>query len=97
MDMALTYRFRVSPPGAGVAVAMEVHDAEGAMLFAAFTGQRQPLEDRQLLAAFLAHPLLALKVLGGIHWEALWLWLKGMRLRPRPAPPAQPVSLGGRP
>ncbi len=94
MDMALTYHFRVAPPAEAVSLAMEVHDAKGAMLFAAFTGRRQALTDATLLRAFLAHPLLALKVLGGIHWEALKLWRKGMALRPRPAPSAHPVTLG---
>jgi DUF1365 family protein len=27
------------------------------------------------------------KIVGGIHYEALKLWLKGMRYVPRPAPP----------
>jgi DUF1365 family protein len=94
MDMALVYHFRVAPPGEAVSLAMEVHDAKGALLFAAFAGRRQALTDAGLLRAFLSHPLLALKVLGGIHWEALKLWRKGMALRPRPAPPAHPVSLG---
>ncbi len=96
MDMALTYHFRVAPPGEAVSLAMEVHDALGAVLFAAFAGRRQPLTDARLLAGFLAHPLLALKVLGGIHWEALKLWRKGLALRPRPAPPAHPVTFGTR-
>ena len=94
MDMALTYHFRVAPPGEAVSLAMEVHDAKGVLLFAAFAGRRQALTDAGLLRAFLSHPLLALKVLGGIHWEALKLWRKGMALRPRPAPPAHPVTLG---
>ncbi len=36
-------------------------------------------------------PLMTLKVVAGIHWEALKLWLKGIGLRTRPArrkPPA---------
>ncbi len=94
MDMALTYHFRVAPPGVAVSLAMEVHDAAGAMLFAAFAGRRQPLTDAGLLRAFVSHPLLALKVVAGIHWEALKLWRKGLTLRPRPAPPAHPVTLG---
>jgi len=29
-------------------------------------------------------PAVTLKVIAAIHWEALRLWLKGLRLRPRP-------------
>lgn len=68
------------------------------MLSAAFAGARREMDDRALFAAFLAHPLQALRVLAGIHWEALKLWRKGLRIRPRPAPPAEAVSIGpGRP
>ncbi len=63
------------------------------MIATSFTGTRQELSDRSLLRAFLSHPLLALKVLGGIHWEALRLWRKGMRLQPRPPAPPDPVSI----
>ncbi len=97
MDMALRYRFRVARPDAAVSLGVEVADASGPLLFAAFAGQRRALTDAGLLAAFVSHPLLALKVLGGIHWEALKLWRKGLRLRPRPAPPALPVTLGTAP
>jgi hypothetical protein len=31
---------------------------------------------------------MTLKVVAGIHWEALKLWLKGIRLVERPAAPA---------
>jgi DUF1365 family protein len=39
-------------------------------------------------AYYLSHPLLAIKVVVGLHLEALALWVKGMRLqigRHRPA------------
>ena len=38
-----------------------------------------------LLRSFVALPLVTLKIVGAIHWEALRLWLKGARLVPRPA------------
>jgi hypothetical protein len=36
--------------------------------------------------------LITAKVTLAIHWEALRLWLKGMRLRPRPAAPARQAA-----
>jgi DUF1365 family protein len=93
MDMGLTYAFRVTMPGENVSLAVDAHDEAGPLLFAIFGGRRQSLTDASLLRAFLAHPLLALQVLGGIHWEALKLWRKGLRLRPRPASPTQPVTI----
>ena len=81
MDMDLNYAFTVQPPGERVAVAIEVTDAEGPLLNAAFAGEAEPLTDRALLAVLLRHPLLMLEVLGGIHWEALKMILKGLKLR----------------
>jgi DUF1365 family protein len=36
--------------------------------------------------------LLPIRIVGGIHWEALKLWLKGAKYISKPAPPA-PVSV----
>jgi len=50
------------------------------------------LSDSALLLIFLKIPLITAKVTLAIHWEALRLWLKGIRLRARPAPPARNAS-----
>ena len=94
MDMEQRYRFRVVPPGERFALAIESADDAGPLLYAAFTGRRGVLGDAGLARALLGHGLQAMRVVGGIHWEALKLWLKGMRLRPRPAPPSEPVTVG---
>jgi DUF1365 family protein len=93
MDMAMQYHFRVALPSARIAIAIEVRDTAGAMLSACFAGERRDLTDANLLKGFLRNPLPAAHVLGGIHWEALKLWRKGMRIRPRPAPPESAVSI----
>jgi DUF1365 family protein len=49
------------------------------------------------LGAVLGMPMQGAKVLAGIHWEALKLWMKGMKLRPEPPPPATDVTLQHRP
>jgi DUF1365 family protein len=96
MDMDIAYRFRVQPPGARVALAIESSDAQGPVLFASLAGERRALTDAALLRAFLSFPLMTLKVVAGIHWEALLLWIKGMRLRPRPPAPS-PITIVARP
>lgn len=97
MDMDLTYRFSVIPPtGAedeAAAVNITVEDGEGAMLLTGFSGVRQPLTDRNLMRAWIGHPLLTLKVIAGIHWEAILLILKGLRLRSG-AVPETPLTVG---
>lgn len=93
MDMDLTYRFRIQPPGETTRLVIDVDDGQGAMMTAAFVGRWAPLTDARLLAAWVSHPLLTVKVVAGIHWEALTLFLKGLRLRRRPAAPVHSVTV----
>ena len=89
MDMGLTYDFTITPPEARVGVGIHVGDGDGLWLTAGFTGARRPFTDAELFKAWLAHPLLTVGVLAAIHWEALKLWSKGLRYRPRPKAPAE--------
>ncbi|OJU09672.1 MAG: DUF1365 domain-containing protein [Caulobacterales bacterium 68-7] len=94
MDMALSYDFRITPPSETCGVAITVSDEAGPMLTASFVGERSALTDAALLHAWLAHPLLTLKVVAGIHWEALKIFLKGVGFRRRPPLPPQDVTIG---
>jgi uncharacterized protein len=93
LGMALRYRFRVEPPGERMSLGITVHDGDRAVLQARLDAEHRPLSDAALLRVFATHPLLTLKVIAGIHWEALRLWLKGARLHPRPRAPANPVTV----
>ncbi|MBN8903596.1 MAG: hypothetical protein BGO51_07655 [Rhodospirillales bacterium 69-11] len=92
MDMALTYRFRVSPPGEALGMSVTAEDANGPVLVAALAARRRPLTDASLLRALAGHAWLAARVVGGIHWEALKIWRKGIPVRRCPAPPPHPVT-----
>jgi DUF1365 family protein len=92
MPMDLTYRFRVTRPGARVSLAIDASGADGKMITTCFAGTHAALTDRALLGCFLRMPLLGLKVLAGIHWEAAKLFAKGLRLKKRPAPPVHAVT-----
>jgi uncharacterized protein len=96
MDMDLTYTFRVRPPGPAFSVVIEVSDGEGTLLTARHLGRRVELSDGALLRAFVAIPLLAVKVVGGIVWEALKIWLKGVQVRAHPTASLNPVSIVAR-
>ncbi len=92
LGLDMVYRFRIQAPGEIFSLDIEARDVDGPILFAAQKLRRAPLSDASLLRVFFSHPLLTAKVIAGIHWEALLLWLKGAPLRSRPPPPAQAVS-----
>jgi len=81
LDMNLSYGFAVRQPGETVDVGIEAIDGEGTILAAHFGGSRRELSDGMLARAFLGHPLMTLKVVAGIRWEALLLLLKGIKVR----------------
>jgi DUF1365 family protein len=93
LDMDMTYDFRILPPGARIAVAVDGSKGGARVIAASFAGERRPLTDAGLIRAFLGHPTLSFAVVAGIHWEALKLWLKGVGLRARPEPPEHPVTI----
>ena len=84
LDTDMSYSFVVRPPKKRVAISITARDAEGPVLFAKLSADRIPLADGTLLRALVAYPFLTLKVVAAIHWEALRLWLKGVRLAKRP-------------
>lgn len=93
MGMDMHYAFRLTPPGARLSLAITGSDGAGPIITAVHSAARRPLNDARLLSAFVTHPLLTVKVVGGILWEALKLWAKGVPVRDRPPPPLHPVTI----
>lgn len=81
MDLDMRYDFTVEPPMEKTRVVVAGGDEAGPLIVAAFSGARRELSDGALLKAFLKHPLLSLKVVAGIHVEAVWLFLKRVGIR----------------
>lgn len=92
IDMAAQYNFTLRRPGRRLHVLIR-ETAEGSdLLLATFKGTRHDLNGRNLMIAALKFPLMTLKVVAAINFEALRLWLKGAKLFSRPAAPPPPVS-----
>jgi uncharacterized protein len=93
VEMAMRYHFRISPPAETVKLRILETDHAGPLLAATFSGRRRGLTTSALLRAFVALPLVTLKIVAAIHWEALRLWLKGVRIVPRDAATANGADM----
>jgi hypothetical protein len=91
IPMNCQYSFSIQPPSDDVVINIGETDADGLLLFAGFSGRRRVLSDASLLHMLVTFPLMTLKVMGGIHWEALRLWLKGTPIY-RHKPAAKPIA-----
>lgn len=87
VEMEARYNFRMNVPGEQLKWRILETDRTGPLLAATYNGNRRALTTGAILSCLLQIPLLTWKIVGGIHYEALKLWLKGMRYVPRPAPP----------
>jgi len=74
--MAMQYDFRTAFPGESLSVAIRLYDNDGTMMTANFSGKQNSLSDARLLRNALLYPFMTLKIIIGIHWEALRLWIK---------------------
>lgn len=93
IGMDCRYRFAIRPPDNKLAIQIRQSDAKDTpLLVARHTGRGQPLTDRAVVAAIARHPLMTVKVVAGIHWEALRLWLKGMPFHTKPPRPVEHVT-----
>lgn len=85
IPMACHYKFAMTTPGQTVSVTIDEHDEEGRLLVAKFDARRKPISDAMLAQALVRFPLMTLKVTAAIHWQALKLWLKGIKIVPHAA------------
>ncbi len=76
------YDFRIRPPQENVAVVIQEQEAGAPVLHASFAGARRALTDGALARMLLRYPLMTLKVVAAIHFEAVRLMLKGVRRHP---------------
>ncbi len=93
IDMAASYDFTTRVPDERVSVVVRETAAGGRVLVATLGATRRPLTGRGLASVLARYPLLTLKVIGGIHWEAAKLRLKGAPYRRRGAPPASTMTV----
>ena len=83
MDMDTYYNFKLLNPSEKLSVSIKQTDKKDVVLTAVQTGTRKEFTFKQLIINFFRYPLMSIKIISAIHFEALLLWKKGAIYRKR--------------
>ena len=83
MDMDTYYSFKLLKPNNKLFVSIKQTGKEGSILNAVQIGERKEFNFKQLIFNFFRYPLMTIKIIIAIHYEALLLWKKGAIYRSR--------------
>lgn len=88
-----TYRFTFTAPGERCAVGIDLSVGGQTRIATSLSLRREPLTDTALARTLVRMPFATVRVVAGIHWQALRLWRKGAPFRTRP--PYDPQAARG--
>ena len=80
MDLSSKYFFKIYEPQKKLSVVINQIDNQGKLLYASQDGVRSQFTAKNLIFSYFRHPLMTFKIISAIHFEALRLWLKGIKL-----------------
>lgn len=92
IQMDAAYAFKIREPDDKLAVTITQDIDEENFLIATLMGKKDTLSSARLLKSFFKYPLMTVKVIFAIHYEAFHLWRKGATFYKRPTPPKNDVS-----
>lgn len=84
LEVAGHYEFCIAYSAHAIGVRINYHDADGLLLATSVTGKRHALTTKSLLGCFFRYPLVTVRVIALIHYQALRLFLKGVRYHCKP-------------
>lgn len=86
------YSFHITPMDDDLTVGVALKDSTGPKLKAYFRGHREELNNKNLLRSLVRTGWMTINVMIGIHYEAAKLFFKGLRTKPYPKPPQNPIT-----
>lgn len=82
------YRFRFTEPGKCLAIGIRLFDTEddnaGLRIATALTGNCIEINTRNVLKLCVRMPVMPIKVVAAIYWQAFKLWIRGARFHRKP-------------
>jgi DUF1365 family protein len=75
LPMQRDYRWALQPPGDALRIHMDVGGDGGKEFDATLVLERRALDGPTLARCLLRYPLMTIKVVAAIHWQALLIWL----------------------
>ncbi len=76
------YEFNLNTPEDIFFLNIDEFDSKGRILTAFFKGKKRRFSDFNLMLAFFMYPLMTIKIIAAIHYEALKLFIKGISVTP---------------
>lgn len=86
------YEFRFHIEGSSVGIWIDYYLEGKKTLSTSLIGKRKALNDRTLILAFFRYPLITLKVIFLIHYQALKLFSKRIKYIKKPPPPEKEIT-----
>ena len=83
IGMETYYNFKLQNPQEKLSIFIRQTNGEETILTATQTGDKKEFSFKQLLINFFKYPLMTLKIISSIHYEAFFLWKKGAVYRKR--------------
>ncbi|MFL2889740.1 MAG: DUF1365 domain-containing protein [Pelagibacteraceae bacterium] len=93
IEMNTDYNFRLTEPKENIKIFIRQTDKKEKVLVASQYGVRQEMTTKQLAINFFTHPLMTIKIIIAIHFEAFRLWKKGAILQKRNSKIKNNISL----
>lgn len=92
-DVSGTYRFTLREPDEKLALMVETLEEGERVHMANITARRKDASSLALISLAVRQPFSSIGVVAAIHWQALWIWLKGAGYRRKPPPPDRVATL----
>jgi DUF1365 family protein len=80
LDLELKFDFKLRLPAEHLEIHVDDREGDQRAILTSLTGKRRELTDSALFICALKYPLLTLRVIFLIHWQAFRLWMKGLHV-----------------